>query len=124
MAALPELQELNAIATAEGAVALAMREQNTTLFDTRCVVLGYGRCGSALCRRLAALGAHVTAAARRRAQFPATEEVLADIFAGADYPVLIGAPFGHQPLNLPLPFGVRARLNEEKLELLEAPVLA
>lgn len=61
--ALPELQELNAIATAEGAVALAMREQNTTLFDTRCVVLGYGRCGSALCRRLAALGAKVTAAA-------------------------------------------------------------
>ena len=66
--ALPELQELNAIATAEGAVALAMREQNTTLFDTRCVVLGYGRCGSALCRRLAALGAKVTAAARRREQ--------------------------------------------------------
>lgn len=66
--ALPELQELNAIATAEGAVALAMREQNTTLFDTPCLVLGYGRCGSALCRRLAALGAHVTAAARRREQ--------------------------------------------------------
>ena len=34
--ALPELQELNAIATAEGAVALAMREQNTTLFRNRC----------------------------------------------------------------------------------------
>lgn len=66
--ALPELQELNAIATAEGAVALAMREQNTTLFDTACLVLGYGRCGSALCRRLAALGTHVTAAARRREQ--------------------------------------------------------
>ena len=66
--ALPELQELNAIATAEGAVALAMREQNTTLFGTRCLVLGYGRCGSALCRRLTALGAKVTAAARRREQ--------------------------------------------------------
>lgn len=66
--ALPELQELNAIATAEGAVALAMRELDTTLFGTRCLVLGYGRCGSALCRRLTALGAKVTAAARRREQ--------------------------------------------------------
>ena len=64
---LPELAELNAIATAEGAVALAMKERSTTLFGTRCLVLGYGRCGSALCRRLAALGARVTAAARRRA---------------------------------------------------------
>lgn len=79
--ALPELQELNAIATAEGAVALAMREQNTTLFDTRCVVLGYGRCGSALCRRLAALGAKVTAAARRREQ-------LARIYADGHTPVI------------------------------------
>ena len=65
---LPELAELNAIATAEGAVALAMKERSTTLFGTRCLVLGYGRCGSALCRRLAALGARVTAAARRREQ--------------------------------------------------------
>ena len=66
--ALPELQELNAIATAEGAVALAMREQNTTLFDMRCVVLGYGRCGSALCRDWRHWAPKVTAAARRREQ--------------------------------------------------------
>lgn len=81
--ALPELQELNAIATAEGAVALAMREQNTTLFRTRCLVLGYGRCGSALCRRLGALGAEVTAAARRREQ-------LARIYADGYTPCEIG----------------------------------
>lgn len=64
----PELAELNAIATAEGAVALAMEQMSATLFDANCAVVGYGRCGSALCRRLAALGAHVTASARRPEQ--------------------------------------------------------
>ena len=60
-----------------------MREQNTTLFRTRCLVLGYGRCGSALCRRLGALGAEVTAAARRREQ-------LARIYADGYTPCEIG----------------------------------
>lgn len=64
----PELMELSAIATAEGAVALAMKELCTTLFGTPCMVVGYGRCGSALARRLAALGAEVTATARRPEQ--------------------------------------------------------
>ena len=77
----PELAELNAIATAEGAVAIAMKEMSATLFDARCMVIGYGRCGSALARRLAALGAHVTATARRREQ-------LARIYADGFTPCL------------------------------------
>lgn len=77
----PELAELNAIATAEGAVAIAMKEMSATLFDARCMVIGYGRCGSALARRLAALGSHVTATARRREQ-------LARIYADGFTPCL------------------------------------
>lgn len=75
----PELAELSAIATAEGAVAIAMKELNATLFGASCMVIGYGRCGSALARRLGALGARVTATARRKEQ-------LARIFADGFIP--------------------------------------
>ena len=64
----PELAELSAIATAEGAVAIAMKEMSATLFGAECMVVGYGRCGSALARRLGALGAKVIATARRKEQ--------------------------------------------------------
>lgn len=123
--ALPELQELNAIATAEGAVALAMREQNTTLFDTRCVVLGYGRCGSALCRRLAALGAKVTAAARRREQLA---RIYADGHTPCDInklsPALDGCEVVFNTVPAPvLPEELLRRLPPEALvvELASAP---
>ena len=123
--ALPELQELNAIATAEGAVALAMREQNTTLFDMRCVVLGYGRCGSALCRRLAALGAKVTAAARRREQLA---RIYADGHTPCDInklsPALDGCEVVFNTVPAPvLPEELLRRLPPEALvvELASAP---
>jgi len=41
-----------------------MRETPYTLWSSRCLVVGYGRCGKVLGRRLAALGADVTATAR------------------------------------------------------------
>ncbi len=60
---------LNAIATAEGALEIAMREMPITLHGSEALVIGYGRIGKQLCERLSALGARVTASARRDADF-------------------------------------------------------
>lgn len=49
----------------EGAVELAMAGSDRALYNSRALVLGYGRLGKILSARLAALGARVTAAARR-----------------------------------------------------------
>ena len=59
-----ELAVLNAAATAEGAVMLAMRETAGTLCRARALIAGFGRIGRLLALRLRALGAEVTAAAR------------------------------------------------------------
>lgn len=55
----------NAAATAEGAVALALTRSAIALQGARCLVIGFGRIGKLLALRLHALGATVTAAARR-----------------------------------------------------------
>jgi dipicolinate synthase subunit A len=60
-----ELAVKNAAITAEGAIYAAMRERQSALLGARCVVAGYGRIGKQLARRLAALGAEVTVAARK-----------------------------------------------------------
>ncbi|MDR1669306.1 MAG: hypothetical protein LBR76_05045 [Oscillospiraceae bacterium] len=60
---------LNAIATAEGALELAMRQMPVTLHGSQVLVIGYGRIGKLLCERLGALGASVTASARKNADF-------------------------------------------------------
>lgn len=60
-----ELQIANAALTAEGALRLAMEETETSLLGARCLVIGYGRIGRLLAGRLRALGAEVTASARR-----------------------------------------------------------
>lgn len=54
----------NAIATAEGAAAEAIREKETNLHGSKCLVCGYGRCGKVLCSKLKGLSAQVTAASR------------------------------------------------------------
>ena len=61
-----ELAVGNAVATAEGAVELLLRETPYTLWRSRVLVLGYGRIGRLLCPRLAAFGAQVSAAARKQ----------------------------------------------------------
>lgn len=63
-----ELAVANAVPTAEGALQLAMETLPITLHGCRALVLGYGRVGRALARRLSALGAQVTVAARRSEQ--------------------------------------------------------
>lgn len=54
---------------------------------------------------------------------PSIDDVLRDIFADCEVPVLRGLPAGHQERNLPIPFNVRTRVGESALELLEWPVL-
>ncbi len=60
-----ELKIANADATAEGAVQIAMEETGITLGSARTLVIGYGRIGRLLCSKLKALGAQVTASARK-----------------------------------------------------------
>lgn len=61
---LDEVAILNSIPTAEGAIALAMQHTDITIHGAEVSVLGFGRCGKTLARTLAALGAHVSVAAR------------------------------------------------------------
>ena len=65
-AEMDELAIYNAVPTAEGAIELAMRESAVTIYGSEALVIGFGRCGLPLARTLAALGANVTVAARRR----------------------------------------------------------
>ncbi len=60
-----EFAIMNAVATAEGAVALAMGNTPHTIAGSRCLVVGYGRIGKVLCNMLDSLGAIVSASARK-----------------------------------------------------------
>lgn len=59
--------QANALATAEGAIALAIAETPDLLFHSRCGILGYGRIARQLAPRLAAMGALPTVYARSAA---------------------------------------------------------
>ena len=60
-----ELNVLNAVPTAEGALAIAMNELPVTIHSSKAAVLGYGRIGKVLSRILSSLGAYVTVVARK-----------------------------------------------------------
>lgn len=60
-----EFQIANALPTAEGAIAIAIREMPTTLANSKVVVIGYGRIGKILASKLQLLGAKVTVLARK-----------------------------------------------------------
>lgn len=77
--ALEEIQYRNAVITAEGAIYLAMRALPVTLDGARVAVLGYGRIGEALTRRLSALGAQVTVAVRKARDVARVEGLHADV---------------------------------------------
>jgi dipicolinate synthase subunit A len=62
---MEEVAVLNAIPTAEGAVQTAMEESDKTIFGSRVLVLGYGRCGKMLANCLKGIGASVTVSYRR-----------------------------------------------------------
>jgi len=63
---LDEISIPNAIPTAEGAIQVAMAKTDYTIHNSRCLVLGFGRCGAILAKTLQALGADVTVSVRRR----------------------------------------------------------
>lgn len=64
MAEIDEIAILNSIPTAEGAIQVAMENTDFTIHNSRCLVLGLGRCGLTLVQSLIALGAKVTVGSR------------------------------------------------------------
>lgn len=82
-----ELQIANCVPTAEGCLQLAMEHLPITIQGARVLVLGYGRVGRTTAQRFAALGASVTAAARRPAQRAWAE---ADGLAACSFDALTG----------------------------------
>ncbi len=61
-----EFQIKNAVPTAEGAIAVAIKEMDITLSGSSAFVIGYGRIGRTLALRLISLGCHVTCVARSK----------------------------------------------------------
>lgn len=62
---IEEVSVRNAIPTAEGSVMIAMKESERTIFNSKCLVLGCGRCGKILAKTLKGLGAKVTVTYRK-----------------------------------------------------------
>ena len=60
-----EMAIYNAIPTVEGAIEIAIKNTPITIHGSKVLVLGFGRIGKLLCDRFSALGAEVTAEARK-----------------------------------------------------------
>ena len=60
-----ELQIMNAIPTAEGALEIMLSELPITVFGAKVLITGYGRIGEVMARMLKGLGAEVTVVARK-----------------------------------------------------------
>lgn len=60
-----ELAVLNTVATAEGTIQIAIENTNKILHGSQVLILGFGRIGKVLARKLAGLSARVTCAARK-----------------------------------------------------------
>lgn len=60
-----EFAVCNAVATAEGALEIAMRSFEGTINGAKCLVCGYGRIGKALASMLKNMGADLTVSARK-----------------------------------------------------------
>lgn len=89
-----EFATLNAVPTAEGAIARAARLAGRTVWRSSALVVGGGRCGRALAMRLLALGATVACAARDPAERATLQgmgvaaaelEALPDLARGRDF---------------------------------------
>ncbi len=62
-----ELAVLNAIATAEGAIKIAIEETMKTIHGSNILILGFGRIGKVLSNMLKGMGANVSCEARKNA---------------------------------------------------------
>ncbi len=67
--ALDSYALLNSVPTAEGAIKIAIENTPFTLWQSKVLVIGYGRVGKILADRLKALGSIVTVSARKPADF-------------------------------------------------------
>lgn len=56
---------LNSIPTAEGAIKIALEEKHSTICQSKCLVIGYGKIGKILSKILKNMGAYVTVSARK-----------------------------------------------------------
>lgn len=65
---MEDFKLLNAVPTAEGAIAIAMDSLKTTLHGSKALILGCGRIGKVLAKDLSALGTLVTLAVRKDEQ--------------------------------------------------------
>jgi len=95
-----ELQQKNALPTAEGALMILMEKLPRVMRGAKIAVIGYGRVGQALAQLLVSVGADVTVAARRR-------EVLAKAAGCGCQPILIE----NNASLLPLAAGYHAICN-------------
>ena len=64
-----ELAVLNTIATAEGAIEIAISNTNKIIHGSKILILGFGRIGKVLAKKLVGLSAKVTCAARKDEDF-------------------------------------------------------
>ncbi len=60
-----ELAVLNTISTAEGAIEIAISNTNKIIHGSQVLILGFGRIGKVLARKMAGLSAKITCAARK-----------------------------------------------------------
>lgn len=72
----------NAAYTVEGALSVAIKANDKALYNSSCLVTGYGRIAKRLCVALKALGANVTVAVRRR---DLTNELIKDGYNVTDF---------------------------------------
>lgn len=68
-----ELQLLNAVPTAEGALEIMLKELPVTVFGVNTLITGFGRIGEVMARMLISLGAKVSVYARRSEQLAKAE---------------------------------------------------
>ncbi|MCM1055786.1 MAG: hypothetical protein NC394_09740 [Bacteroides sp.] len=68
-----ELQLMNAVPTAEGALEIMLKELPVTVFGTNTLITGFGRIGEVMARMLISLGARVSVYARRSEQLAKAE---------------------------------------------------
>ena len=64
-----ELAVLNTIATAEGAIQIAIENTNRVLHGSKALILGFGRIGKVLAKKLEGLSVDVTCSARKNEDF-------------------------------------------------------
>jgi len=85
-----ELIVKNAIPTAEGALEIAFSEMPITIFGAKSLVIGYGRVGKVMAKKLRALESDVTVSARKYSDFAWIEEGGMNAIHTEDLPVFAG----------------------------------